>query len=56
MTKEETIDIKVLGNIYNPNHSGSNFAGYVWDKRHICPCLTAMTGGGRQPMVIVITK
>lgn len=49
---EETFQIKSLGNILNPNHSGSSFAGYVWDKYYIAPCLNTMQGGYRQPMII----
>lgn len=49
---ENTLQIKSLGNIYNSNHSGSSFGGYVWDKKHVCPCLNAMQGGGRTPMII----
>lgn len=42
---------KRLGNIYNEN-SGAGFAGNVWDKDFICPTITTMQGGGRQPMII----
>lgn len=49
---KDTFYIRQLGNIYNPNHSGSSFAGYVWDSKHIAPCLNTMSGGGRQPMII----
>jgi DNA (cytosine-5)-methyltransferase 1 len=40
-----------LGNIYNEN-AGAGFAGNVWDKNGICPTLTTMQGGGREPMII----
>lgn len=40
-----------LGNIYNEK-AGLGFAGNVWDKNGLCPTLTTMQGGGREPMVI----
>lgn len=40
-----------FGNIYNEN-AGLGFAGNVWDKNGICPTLTTMQGGGREPMII----
>jgi len=40
-----------LGNIYNEN-AGLGFAGNVWDKNGLCPTLTTMQGGGREPMII----
>lgn len=40
-----------LGNIYGEER-GTGFAGNVWSKEHICPALTTMAGGGRQPMII----
>lgn len=40
-----------LGNIYNEN-AGAGFAGNVWDKNGICPTLTTMQRGGREPMII----
>lgn len=40
-----------LGNIYNEN-AGLGFAGNVWDKNGLCPTLTTMQGGGREPMIV----
>lgn len=40
-----------LGNIYNEK-AGLGFAGNVWDKNGLCPTLTTMQGGGREPMII----
>lgn len=44
-----------LGNIYNEN-AGAGFAGNVWDKEGLCPTLTTMQGGGREPMIIEKTE
>ena len=38
--------------IYNPKHTGGSFAGNVYDKRGLCPALSTMQGGGRQPHVL----
>lgn len=40
-----------LGNIYNPNY-GTGYGGGVWDTSKICPTLTTMQGGDRQPHII----
>lgn len=50
---KNTFEIKVFGNIYNNKFKGTNFGGYVYDKYYLAPCLNAMQGGGRQPMIIV---
>lgn len=42
---------KRLGNIYSET-AGEGFAGNVWSKEFICPTITTMQGGGRQPMII----
>lgn len=42
-----------IGNVYNPEHTGGSFAGNVYDKKGLCPALSAMQGGGRQPHIIV---
>lgn len=47
--------VVLLGNIYG-KHFGTGFAGNVWDKNNISPCLTTMVGGGRQPHIIVEGK
>lgn len=44
--------VKQLGNIYNDS-VGLGYAGNVWDKEELCPTLTTMQGGGREPMIIV---
>ena len=40
-----------LFNIYG--FTGMNYAGNVWDINGICPTLTTMSGGNRQPLIIV---
>lgn len=40
-----------LGNLYGED-SGTGFAGNVWDKENLCPAITTMQGGGREPMII----
>lgn len=40
-----------IGNIYG-DHYGPGYAGNVWDINELCPTLTTMQGGGRQPMII----
>lgn len=44
-----------LGNVYG-ECNGSDFAGNVWSTDHICPALTTMQGGGRQPHIIEVRK
>lgn len=44
-----------IGNLYGENR-GTGFAGNVWDKDGICPAITTMQGGGRQPMIIEKNK
>lgn len=44
-----------LGNLYGEN-KGTGFAGNVWDTNTVCPCLTTMGGGNRQPMIIVAMR
>lgn len=36
----------------NYNGYGPGYAGAVWDKNGICPTLTTMQGGGREPMIL----
>lgn len=43
--------IKKLGNIYGK--TGGSFAGNVYSKSGICPCIRTGGGGNQQPMVIV---
>ena len=40
-----------LGNLYGEDR-GTGFAGNVWDKENLCPTITTMQGGGREPMII----
>lgn len=40
-----------IGNIYGEG-KGTGFAGNVWSKESICPTLTTMQGGNRQPMIV----
>ena len=40
-----------IGNIYGESR-GTGFAGNVWDKEHLCPTITTMQGGNREPMII----
>ena len=44
-------EVKRLGNLYGENR-GTGFAGNVWDKNNLCPTITTMQGGGREPMII----
>jgi len=43
--------VKRIGNIYGED-KGTGYAGNVWDKKGLCPTLTNMQGGNRQPMII----
>ena len=43
--------VKRLFNIYGDNR-GTGFAGNVWDVNGICPTLTTMGGGNREPLII----
>lgn len=38
------------------NGTGGNFAGQVFDKDGLCPTLTDMQGGGRQPHIVEVQK
>lgn len=40
-----------VGNIYGED-KGTGYAGNVWDKEALCPALTTMQGGNREPMII----
>lgn len=40
-----------LFNIYGED-KGTGYAGNVWDKEGLCPTLTTMEGGNRQPMIM----
>lgn len=42
---------KRIGNIFGA--TGGNYAGMVYDKDYLSPTLSAMTGGCRQPMIVV---
>lgn len=47
----ETNIEKRIGNIFGA--TGGNYAGMVYDKDYLSPALSAMTGGCRQPMIVV---
>lgn len=46
---KEAVEIRI-GNIYG--FTGGNYAGNVYDKNGICPCLRTMRGGNQQPLII----
>ncbi len=52
-TMSNTLQGKVtrIGNIYGPE-KGTSFAGNVWNRYGICPTLTTMGGGNRQPLIL----
>lgn len=41
---------KKLGNLNG--FTGGSFAGNVYDKSYLCPSITTMGGGNRQPMIL----
>ena len=41
---------KKIGNVFGA--TGGNYAGNVYDKSFLAPCLNAMTGGVRQPLIV----
>ena len=43
---------KKIGNIFNA--TGVNHAGNVYDTDYLAPCLNAMKGGYRQPMILEV--
>lgn len=43
-----------LGNLNGA--TGGNYAGQIYDKDYLCPTLTDMQGGGRQPHIIEVEK
>lgn len=45
------VEVNRLGNIYGED-KGTGFAGNVWDDKGLCPTITTMQGGGREPMII----
>ncbi len=45
------VEINRLGNIYGED-KGTGYAGNVWDKEGLCPTLTTMGGGNREPMIV----
>ena len=48
---KRVIEIKRLGNIYGED-KGTGYAGNVWDKNQLCPTITTMQGGNREPMIV----
>lgn len=49
---KRVIEVNRLGNIYGED-KGTGYAGNVWDKESLCPTLTTMQGGNREPMIVV---
>jgi len=45
------IEINRLGNIYGED-KGTGYAGNVWDDKGLCPTITTMQGGNREPMIV----
>ena len=45
------LEVTRLGNIYGKDR-GTGFAGNVWDTEGLCPTITTMQGGNREPMII----
>lgn len=43
--------VKRIGNIFGDN-KGTGFAGNVWDKHCLCPTITTMNGGYREPLIV----
>ena len=48
--KNEEISEKRICNIYG--FDGGNYAGNVYDKNYISPCIRTFGGGNQQPMII----
>ena len=48
---KRVIEVNRLGNIYGED-KGTGYAGNVWDKESLCPTLTTMQGGNREPMIV----
>ena len=46
-----TIEIEFLGSIYG---HGTGYAGAVYNANNLCPSLTTMQGGGREPHILEI--
>lgn len=47
--------VRRLFNVYSSRYN-TNFAGNVWDMQGVCPAITTMSGGGRQPMIMLINE
>lgn len=47
-------DVRILGGLYGATKGG--YAGTVFDARLLCPSINCMSGGGRQPHVVVKEK
>jgi DNA (cytosine-5)-methyltransferase 1 len=48
---KRVIEINRLGNIYGED-KGTGYAGNVWDDKGLCPTITTMQGGNREPMIV----
>ena len=44
-------EVNRLGNIYGED-KGTGYVGNVWDDKGLCPTITTMQGGNREPMII----
>ena len=44
-------EVNRLGNIYGED-KGTGYAGNVWDDKGLCPTITTMQGGNREPMIV----
>lgn len=45
------MEVKRIGNIYGA--TGGSYAGAVYDANGVCPCIDSMSGGNRQPMIVI---
>lgn len=49
--KQDSSKEKRIGNIFGA--TGGNHAGMVYDQNYLAPALNAMSGGYRQPMIVI---
>jgi len=52
MQRNTKSEVTYLGNLYG-EHIHSGYAGAVFDGGGYCPTITAISGGNRQPMIVV---
>lgn len=48
---KRVVELKRLGNLYGED-KGTGYAGNVWDDKGLCPTITTMQGGNREPMIV----